>query len=207
VNPVHFRGQPASLGKFLLALLASPEIREKAVDLENPGFEVAAQEVDISASLDGLEDRKKKPEENILLSPGREELLDELGEIRQRAGCPEVLGNIEERLDEVALTDCDEVFSFFLVIKNSDQGHLFEAASKTVPEFPRAFGHATEEAFVAREKDGNLVLFADVEAAQDDGLGLIDGHGLLKGYAASVMFSALILSLKVVSSILRSDAA
>jgi len=177
VGPVLAGGEPAG-SQGLAAFPAAGEVGEQTVGVEEPGLEVGRGELSVAPVPKTAEDGEEKAVEDLLLGPGRGEFLDELGEVGQQEGRRRLGLDLEERLEEVAAGDRDQVAALLLVVEDPDDGQGLEAAAEAVAELPGALGHAADDALVPAEEDGDLVLVADVGRPQDDGFRLVGGHGL-----------------------------
>lgn len=74
------------------------------------------------------------------------------------------------------MAQSDELFSFLFMEENMDERHGLEAAAEPVAEFSGSFGHSFQKPFVRGEEDDDLVLFPHGEAAEDDGICLVERH-------------------------------
>lgn len=68
-NSVFSGGEPSGASETPAALFASAQIREHTVDLEQPGFKIPGEQVQVSSFLESAQDGEQEPVECIILGP------------------------------------------------------------------------------------------------------------------------------------------
>ena len=153
------------------------DVGHDPVDPEDPGLEIAGQEAEVGLVPEGPQDREEKPESRILPRPDRDELLDQLGEVGQGEVADRSVWNVEEGLAKVAAADGDQVAPFLLVEKRPSHGTWARASCRSGCRTSGRPWPRPAAAPFPGEEDGDLVLVAEGRGPEDDGFGLVEGHG------------------------------
>jgi len=164
------------VGERVTALDARVERRKKTHEAEHPEIEVGDGQPD-GTGFERLKDGPGKAEDAIVGFAVREEFVEHFGDVGKSDAAGVSDGRGERRQEDVTGVEASELAAFAVLPLGTDAGEGLEGSSEALAGTLGGLGNTFYLAFSAGEKGDEQVGFAQRVGAEDDGLGLLEGHG------------------------------